>query len=48
MKMRIFALAGACLFALAACNNPPPPNGTGSGPIDNCGPGPGPNGQPCP
>lgn len=49
MKKCIYALAGACLLALAACDGgatlPPP---TGPGPIDECGPGPGPNGQPCP
>lgn len=49
MKMRAFALALTCALVLAACGNnatlPPP---TGPGPIDECGPGPGPNGQPCP
>lgn len=48
MKKRIFALAGACLLTIAACSNPAPPNSTGPAPIDECGPGPGPNGQPCP
>lgn len=45
MKKCIYALAGACLLALAACSNPPPPNGTGPGPIDEeC---PRADGQPC-
>lgn len=48
MKMRAFALALTCALVLAACGNSPPPNGTGPGPIDECGPGSGPNGQPCP
>jgi hypothetical protein len=46
MKKCIYALAGACLLALAACNDPP--HVAIPGPIDNCGPGPQPNGQPCP
>lgn len=49
MKKRIFALAGACLLTLAACAGTAPysPPG-GPGPVNECGPGPGPNGLPCP
>lgn len=47
MKKCIYALAGACLLALAACGGTPTPP-RGPGPIDECGPGPGPGGQPCP
>lgn len=43
--MKYFILIAA--LALAACNNPTPPNSTGPGPVDECGPGPQPNGEPC-
>lgn len=47
MKMRAFALAFACALTLAGCTkNPPLP----TGPVTEvpCGPGPQPNGKPCP
>jgi hypothetical protein len=50
MKKRIFALAGVCLLALAACDNSPgyqPDPNAPSAPADECGPGPQPNGEPC-
>lgn len=48
MKVHVYALAAACALILTACNGTvaaPPPGGPG--PVDNCGPGPQPNGQPC-
>ena len=49
MKMRDFALAFACGAVLWACTpNPPAPQSTGPATEVPCGPGPQPNGDPCP
>lgn len=47
MKMRTFAFAFACAAALYACTHTPPQP---TGPVTEipCGPGPQPNGDPCP
>jgi hypothetical protein len=51
MLKRTFALAFACALALTACDDGPgyqPDPSSPPGPVDECGPGPQPNGEPCP
>lgn len=48
MKKRAFALAALCAFALTACADNPAPQPTGPVTEIPCGPGPQPNGDPCP
>ncbi|MBN8843246.1 MAG: hypothetical protein J0H88_08355 [Sphingomonadales bacterium] len=48
MKKRAYALAIACALTLVGCTADAPPQPTGPVKEVPCGPGPQPNGDPCP